>query len=59
MRLLEIMPVFERSQVICVYETGGDGFSYQGKAGDVPERLAMLNVEAMHAFEDEIDILVS
>lgn len=59
MRLWEILPVFEHSQVICVYETDCDGFSYQGVAGGVPERLAMLNVDAMHAIEDEIEILVS
>ena len=56
MRLWEILPVFEHSQVICVYEIGCDGFSYQGVAGGVPERLAMLNVDVI---EDEIEILVS
>lgn len=59
MRLDELVGVIEPSQEVVVYEVGRDGFSYQGMAAHVPSAIGAMQVQAVQAYEWEIDILVS
>ena len=59
MRLGELVGVIEMSQTVVVYKTNDDGFCYQGMAAHVPESLNGLSVEAVQAYDWEIDVLVS
>ena len=58
MKLEELVGVIETSQTIEVYKVGEDGFCYQGLAAHLPRKLYGLDVESIHAYEWEIDILV-
>lgn len=59
MKLGELFGVIEMSQTVAVYKTKEDGFCYQGMAAHVPKSLSALNVEAVQAYDWEIDVLVS
>lgn len=59
MKLGDLIGVLEMSQEVTVYKVGESGFCYQGMAAHLTKRLSDLNVEAVHAYEWEIDILVS
>lgn len=59
MKLNDLLNVIEPLQEVKVYRVGDDGFCFQGVMAHTPRDLRLLNVESMHAYEWEIDILVS
>jgi len=59
MQLGELVGVIEMSQTVKVYKVGEDGFCYQGMSAHLPKELYGLKVEAVQAYEWEIDVLVS
>ena len=59
MKLNDLLGVIEMAQDVSVYKVGEDGCRYHGLAAHVPDKLKRLNVESVHAYDWEIDILVS
>ena len=59
MKLGELLEVIETSQTVEIYKVADVGYCYQGMATSVPNYLKTLDVEMVHAYEWDIDILVS